>query len=53
MNVYHCFQGGRFKALTTSYDDGRIEDERLPAITAHLTLWKRDSGYWILRQNNI
>lgn len=32
MNVYHCFPGGKFKALTMSYDDGRIEDERLVSI---------------------
>ena len=32
MNVYHCFPGGRFKALTMSYDDGTMEDERLVAI---------------------
>lgn len=29
MNVYHCFPGGKFKALTMSYDDGVVEDERL------------------------
>ena len=32
MSVYHCFPGGRFKALTMSYDDGRLEDERLVSI---------------------
>lgn len=27
--VYTCFPGGRHKALTMSYDDGRLEDRRL------------------------
>ena len=27
--VYHCFPGGKFKALTMSYDDGYMEDVRL------------------------
>lgn len=27
--VYTCFPGGKHKALTMSYDDGRIEDRRL------------------------
>ncbi|MCL6456588.1 MAG: polysaccharide deacetylase family protein [Gorillibacterium sp.] len=30
MNIrYNCFPGGRHKALTLSYDDGRIHDRRL------------------------
>lgn len=29
MKIYNCFPGGRFKALTMSYDDGKIEDRRL------------------------
>lgn len=32
MRVFNCFPGGRFKALTMSYDDGLIEDERLVSI---------------------
>jgi len=28
-NIYTCFPGGRHKALTFSYDDGREEDRRL------------------------
>ncbi len=28
-NIYICFPGGRHKALTLSYDDGREEDRRL------------------------
>ena len=28
-NIYICFPGGRHKALTMSYDDGREEDRRL------------------------
>lgn len=32
MKVYNCFPGGRFKALTMSYDDGRLEDKRLVEI---------------------
>lgn len=32
MNVYTCFPGGKAKALTMSYDDGKIEDERLVSI---------------------
>lgn len=29
MAIYQCFPGGRFKALTLSYDDGKEEDRRL------------------------
>ena len=29
MKVYHCFPGGKFKALTMSYDDGYMEDVKL------------------------
>ena len=32
MKVFYCFPGGRFKALTMSYDDGYTEDERLVRI---------------------
>lgn len=32
MKVYQCFPGGRCKALTMSYDDGMVEDERLVGI---------------------
>jgi len=32
MKVYTCFPGGRAKALTMSYDDGKIYDERLVEI---------------------
>jgi len=32
MKVYNCFPGGRYKALTMSYDDGVVEDERLVQI---------------------
>ena len=32
MKIYNCFPGGRFKALTMSYDDGYMEDERLVSI---------------------
>lgn len=32
MTVYKCFPGGRFKALTMSYDDGSRQDERLVQI---------------------
>lgn len=31
-NIYVCFPGGRFKALTLSYDDGKIADRRLVSI---------------------
>ena len=27
--IYTCFPGGKHKALTMSYDDGREEDRRL------------------------
>ena len=50
--VYCCFPGGKHKALTMSYDDGRLEDRRLIEIfncygikgTFHLNsgLWERD-----------
>lgn len=29
MAIYKCFPGGRYKALTLSYDDGKVEDRRL------------------------
>lgn len=32
MAIYQCFPGGRFKALTLSYDDGKEEDRRLVEI---------------------
>lgn len=32
MKVYHCFPGGKAKALTMSYDDGKHADERLVSI---------------------
>lgn len=32
MKTYYCFPGGRFKALTMSYDDGYTEDIRLVEI---------------------
>ena len=32
MNIYSCFPGGKHKALTMSYDDGRDEDRRLVAL---------------------
>lgn len=30
--IYECFPGGRHKALTLSYDDGRLEDRHLVAL---------------------
>ena len=32
MKVYTCFPGGKAKALTMSYDDGKVQDERLVGI---------------------
>lgn len=32
MKIYTCFPGGKAKALTMSYDDGKVQDERLVAI---------------------
>lgn len=32
MNIYSCFPGGKHKALTMSYDDGREEDRHLVAL---------------------
>ncbi len=29
MKVYTCFPGGKFKVLTMSYDDGKLEDRQL------------------------
>ena len=29
MKIYHAFPGGRAKALTMSYDDGKLADEKL------------------------
>jgi peptidoglycan/xylan/chitin deacetylase (PgdA/CDA1 family) len=31
-NIHVCFPGGRFKALTFSYDDGNVADRRLVSI---------------------
>ena len=31
-NIYTCFPGGKHKALTLSYDDGKEEDRRLVAL---------------------
>lgn len=31
-NLHVCFPGGRFKALTLSYDDGNVADRRLAAL---------------------
>ena len=28
-NIYTCFPGGKHKALTMSYDDGRLSDRKL------------------------
>ena len=30
--VYYCFDGGKHKALTLSYDDGKLQDRRLAAL---------------------
>lgn len=35
MTINYCFPEGRFKALTMSYDDGKIEDRRLVSIFNH------------------
>ena len=32
MKVYTCFPGGKAKALTMSYDDGKLQDKRLIGI---------------------
>lgn len=32
MKIYLCFPGGKFKALTMSYDDGKIQDRKLVEI---------------------
>lgn len=32
MKVYTCFPGGKAKALTMSYDDGKVQDKRLIGI---------------------
>ena len=30
--VYCCYPGGKHKALTMSYDDGKVQDRRLVAL---------------------
>ena len=30
--IYHCYPGGKYKALTLSYDDGKLEDKKLVSI---------------------
>ena len=32
MKSYICFPGGKFKVLTMSYDDGKLEDRQLISI---------------------
>ena len=32
IKVYNCFPEGKAKALTMSYDDGKLQDERLLSI---------------------
>ena len=32
VKIYNCFPGGKHKALTMSYDDGKVEDRRLVGI---------------------
>lgn len=32
MNIYYCWPQGNFKALTMSYDDGKVQDRRLVEI---------------------
>ncbi len=36
--IYYCFPGGKFKALTLSYDDGRTQDRRLVEMFNHYGL---------------
>ena len=36
--VYKVFPGGKFKVLTFSYDDGKIEDRRLVKLLTSLIL---------------
>ena len=38
MNVYTCFPEGKAKALTMSYDDGKIQDERLVEIYTEIMM---------------
>ena len=47
-HLYVCFPEGRYKALTLSYDDGRIEDRRLVGILNQYGLkgtFHLNSGY--------
>ena len=39
MKVYVCFPEGKAKALTMSYDDGKIQDERLVSIFNRYGIW--------------
>ena len=34
--VYVCFPGGKHKALTMSYDDGKEEDRRSLLVSLHV-----------------
>ena len=51
--VYQCFPGGKHKALTLSYDDGRSQDRRLVSLfnqyglrgTFHLNSGLMDEGH--------
>ena len=54
--IYCCFPGGKHKALTLSYDDGRLQDRRLVDIfnrngikgTFHLNIGLFERGDRIL-----
>ena len=46
MKPYICFPNGKFKVLTMSYDDGKLEDRRLIEIfnRYHIKGVKKDMG---------
>ena len=59
--IYCCFPGGKHKALTLSYDDGRTQDRRLVDIfnrngikgTFHLNSGLFDRGPTMVQNTNM
>ncbi len=49
IKVYYCFPGGKHKALTLSYDDGKLQDRRLADMFNRYGLratFNLNSGLW-------
>ena len=54
--IYYCYPGGRHKALTMSYDDGKIADRHLISIFNRYGIkgtFNLNSGLWDKDENRI